>query len=121
MSEGANLPADQLASAAKRLLDESVRDLDQKTVLSVQRARLNALDRAPSKRPWLRWAGGMALASVMALALMLWVWPSFEGNHSHLPLLEDLELMQSSENIELSEDFEFYDWLANSPAVTGQA
>jgi hypothetical protein len=33
--------------------------------------------------------------------------------------LEDLELMQSSENIELSEDFEFYDWLANSPAVTG--
>ena len=119
MSEGAHSQSDQLASAAKRLLDESVRDLDQKTVLSMQRARLNALEGASSQRPWLRWAGGMALASVMVLAVTLWLWPSFEGSHSHLPLLEDLELMQSSENIELSEDFEFYDWLANSPAVTG--
>jgi hypothetical protein len=119
MSEWSNPQSDRLAAAAKRLLDESVRDLDQKTILSVQRARLNALDPASSQRPWLRWAGGMAMASVMALALTLWIWPSFEGNHSHLPLLEDLELMQSSENIELSEDFEFYDWLANSPTTTG--
>ena len=119
MSEGAHSQSDQLASAAKRLLDESVRDLDQKTVLSMQRARLNALEGVSSQRPWLRWAGGMALASVAVLALTLWLWPSFEGSHSHLPLLEYLELMQSSENIELSEDFEFYDWLAHSPAVTG--
>lgn len=119
MSEWSNPQSDPLAAAAKRLLDESVRDLDQKAVLSVQRARLNALDRASSPRPWLRWAGGVALASVMALALTLWIWPSVEGNHSHLPLLEDLELMQSPENIELSEDFEFYDWLADSPAATG--
>jgi hypothetical protein len=119
MSEGAHSQSDQLVSAAKRLLDESVRDLDQETVLSVQRARLNALEGVSSHRPWLRWAGGMALACVTVLALTLWLWPSFEGSYSHLPLLEDLELVQSSENIELSEDLEFYDWLANSPAVTG--
>jgi hypothetical protein len=119
MSERSNQQPDQLAAAAKRLLDESVRDLDQKTLLSVQRARLNALNLALPQRPWRRWAGAMALASVIALTLTLWIWPLFEGNHSHLPLLEDLELMQSSENIELSEDLEFYDWLANSPAATG--
>ena len=63
--------------------------------------------------------GGMALASVVGLSLTLWIWPSTERNHSHLPLLEDLELMQSSENIEVSEDLEFYDWLADGPATTG--
>lgn len=121
MSEWSNPHRDPLAASAKRLLDQSVRDLDPQTTLLVQRARLNVLDHgSPSpRRPWLRWAGGMALASVVALSLTLWIWPSTGGNHSHLPLLEDLELMQSSENIELSEDLEFYDWLADGPAATG--
>jgi hypothetical protein len=119
MSEGSNPDKDLLAASAKRLLDQSVRDLDQQTTLLVQRARLNALEHGSPRRPWIRWAGGMALASVVALSLTLWIWPSTGGNHSHLPLLEDLELMQSSENIELSEDLEFYDWLADGPATTG--
>ncbi len=119
MSEWSNPQSDPLAAAAKHLLDQSVRDLDQKTILRVQRARLNVLEHASSRHSWLRWAGGAAMASVAALALTLWMWPATGGNHSHLPLLEDLELMQSSENIELSEDLEFYDWLADGPAVTG--
>ena len=110
---------DLLAASAKRLLDQSVHDLDQQTTLLVQRARLNVLDRGSPRRPWLQWAGGMVLASVVGLSLTLWIWPSTERNHSHLPLLEDLELMQSSENIEVSEDLEFYDWLADGPARTG--
>ncbi len=119
MSERSDPQPDPLAQAAKRLLDQSVQDLDRKTVLLVQRARLNVLDHASPRRPWLRWAGGAVLASVAALALTLWMWPSTGGNHSHLPLLEDLELMQSSENIELSEDLEFYDWLADGTTTTG--
>lgn len=119
MNDWSNPPSDPVADAAKRLLDQSVHDLDQNTIFRVQRARLNALGSAPSRRPWLRWAGGMALASMVALAITLWIWPSVGGNQSHLPLLEDLELMQSSENIELSEDLEFYDWLADGPAATG--
>jgi hypothetical protein len=119
MSDWSNPPSNPLADAAKRLLDQSVHELDQNTILRVQRARLNALGPAPSRLPWLRWTGGMALASMVALALTLWIWPAVEGNHSHLPLLEDLELMQSAENIELSEDLEFYDWLADGPAAAG--
>ena len=34
-------------------------------------------------------------------------------NHGQ-PILEDVELMASPENVELSEDLEFYDWLADS-------
>lgn len=117
MSDWWNPQSDPLAAAAKRLLDHSVHDLDQKTVLMVQRARLNVLDHVSPRRSWLRWVGGAALASMAALALTLW--PSGGENHSPLPLLEELELMQSSENIELSEDLDFYDWLANGPAATG--
>jgi CubicO group peptidase (beta-lactamase class C family) len=119
MSEWSNPPSDPLAAAAKRVLDESVQDLDQTTIFRVQRMRLNVLDSSSFRRPWLRWTSGMVLASMAALALMLWIWPSGGGNHSHLPLLEDLELMQSSENIELSEDLEFYDWLADGSAANG--
>lgn len=115
MNERSN---DQLAAAAKRLLDQSVQDLDQKAVLAIQRARVNALSHSSATRPWLRWAGAVALASMAVLAVTMWMGPSTGGNHSHL-LLEDLELMQSPENLELSEDLEFYDWLADGTATTG--
>jgi len=115
MNERSN---DPLAAAAKRLLDQSVQDLDQRAVLAIQRARVNAVSHSSATRPWLRWAGAVALASMAVLAVTMWMGPSTGGNHSHL-LLEDLELMQSPENLELSEDLEFYDWLADGTATTG--
>lgn len=118
MNQRPNEQLDSLTAAAKRLLDQSVQDLDQKTVLLVQRARLNVLDRSSRRQPRLRWAGGIALASMVALSVMMWLWQPNGVNHSHL-LLEDLELMQSPENIELSEDLDFYDWLADGRATTG--
>lgn len=118
MNEQPDEQLDPLAAAAKRLLDQSVQDLDRKAVLAVQRARVNALGQASARRPWFRWAGAVGLASMAALAVTMWMWQSTGVNHSHL-LLEDLELMQSPENLELSEDLEFYDWLADGAATTG--
>ena len=115
MNERSN---DPLAAAAKRLLDQSVQDLDQRAVLAIQRARVNAVSHSSATWPWLRWAGAVALASMAVLAVTMWMGPSTGWNHSHL-LLEDLELMQSPENLELSEDLEFYDWLADGTATTG--
>ena len=72
MNERSDEQRDPLAVAAKPLLDRSVQDLDQKTVLSVQRARLAALDAASRRRqPWLRWAGGVALASMATLMVTI--------------------------------------------------
>ena len=118
MNKRSDEQPDPLATAAKRLLDHSVQELDRKTVLAVQRARVNAVSRSSTRRPWLQWAGGLALASIAALAVTMWLWQANGANHSHL-LLEDLELMQSPENLELSEDLEFYDWLADGTATTG--
>ena len=118
MNERLNEQPDPLTTAAKRLLDHRVQELDRQTVLALQRARANAVGRSASRRPWFQWAGGLALASMAALAVTLWLWQANGANHSHL-LLEDLELMQSPENLELSEDLDFYDWLADGTATTG--
>ena len=83
MSERLNPQRDLLAASAKRLLDQSVHDLDQQTTLLVQRARLNVLDRGSPRRPWLQWAGGMVLASVVGLSLTLWIWPSTSPAGAH--------------------------------------
>ena len=118
MNQRSDEQLDPLASAAKRLLDQSVEELDQKTVFALQRSRLNAVILSRLRRPWPRWAPALALASMAALAVTMWLWQANGTNHSHL-LLEDLELMQSPENLELSEDLEFYDWLADGTATTG--
>lgn len=118
MNERSGEQPDALATAAKRLLDQSVQELDRKTALALQRARVNALELSSTRRPWLQWVGGLALASMAALAVTMWLWQANGVTHSHL-LLEDLELMQSPENLELSEDLEFYDWLADGAATTG--
>ena len=39
MSEWSNPQSDPFAAAAKRVLDQSVQDLDQKTILLMQRTR----------------------------------------------------------------------------------
>ena len=58
------------------------------------------------------WAAGVAVTSIGLLIVLLANRPDMD-NHGQ-PLLEDVELMASPENAELSEDLEFYDWLADS-------
>lgn len=112
MKDCSDEETDRLARAAKQMLDHSVQDLDPWTIGRLQRARLQALDKASRRRPWLVWAWGTAaFASLVAVVSVMW-WTSSAGLHSsNLPLLEDLELVRSSENLELSEDLDFYDWL----------
>lgn len=113
MKDCSDEETDRLARAAKQMLDHSAQDLDPWTIGRLQRARLQALDKASRRRPWLVWAWGTAaFASLVAVVSVMW-WTSSAGLHSsNLPLLEDLELVRSSENLELSEDLDFYDWLA---------
>lgn len=118
MNQRSDEQPDPLAATAKRLLDRGVEELDRKTVLSLQRARLDALSLARARRSWPRWVPALVLTSMAALAVTMWMWQANGVNHSPL-LLEDLELMQSPENLELSEDLEFYDWLADGTATTG--
>ena len=97
----------------KSVLDDSVAKIDQATALRLQRARISALS-AGSAPPWRWvWAGGLAMVSVAALAVLLWTKEPRQDNH-HPPLFEDMELMMSAENVELAQDLEFYHWLADA-------
>ncbi len=106
-------PRDQeFVARAKQVLEHQAAELDSPTMLRLQRARRAALDVSPLSRWRLVRTGGLALASVAALALLLWATqPAREPHPGHL--VEDLEFILSTDNVELTEDFEFYHWLAD--------
>lgn len=112
MSEKLNQEDERFVARVKALLDRSAADLDLSTTRRLQRARLAALDAKPKGMRWAMWAGGLAMASVAALAVLLWTkQPAPERNS--VQALEELELILSPENVELAEDLEFYHWLAD--------
>ena len=108
---------EQFIARAKQVLEQGVAEIDHPTVLKLQRARFAACEAGPTRRWWILWAGGLAMASVAILALVLGTKQPVLENH-HAPVLEDMDLVMSAENVELAEDLEFYHWLANDD-VTG--
>lgn len=120
MNETPTPQDDKFLTEAKRVLDQSVQVLDHDKTNGLQRARIHALGKGMRRRPraaW-TWGSGLAVASVAILA-MVFLLNRQEASNQHHPMLEDLELMTSTENVELSEDLEFYDWLAETTAMTG--
>ncbi|HJT19907.1 MAG TPA: hypothetical protein VJ746_05530 [Nitrospira sp.] len=103
----------ELRAHAKRLLDQSVEDLDRTTTLRLQRVRVAALSAGVVPRWKLAWGGGLAVMAVIALAILFWTKQPAKENH-HGPFLEDMELVISAENVELAQDLEFYHWLVDA-------
>jgi hypothetical protein len=107
-------PSDEHVTArAKELLDKSVADLDPAMVHRLQRARLAALEAEPVRGSWMIWAGGLAMVAVGALTVTLWTKQPLPEHHVS-PLVEDVDLVLSAENVELADDLEFYHWLADA-------
>jgi hypothetical protein len=101
---------------AKRVLDDSADWLEAGLAGRLQRVRREALGYSHGPR-WLGWKRGLAAASVTFVVLIFLVGRP-DGDHQLQPMLEDLDVMTSTENADLSEDLEFYDWLADS-STTG--
>jgi hypothetical protein len=102
-----------LIARAKQLLDNSVTHLDRATTLRLQRARASALSKGSVPRWRWQWASGLVIVGGAALAVLLWTKQVAQENHYPL-LFEDMELLTSTENVELAEDLEFYHWLADA-------
>lgn len=103
----------RLGARAKQVLDRSVEELDRATMLRLQRARVAALSAGTAPRWRWAWGSGLAMATVAALAVILWFRQPAQDQH-HAPLLEVMELVMSAENVELAQDLEFFDWLADA-------
>lgn len=100
-----------LLRQVRNSLDASTETLDAATCTRLRAARAHALQHPRVRQPWLLWpAGGVALAAAALLSWALW----FNGPAGHTPAaLEQLELLSSTENLELYTDLDFYQWLAS--------
>jgi hypothetical protein len=100
----------------RKELDAGAEELDRETLLRLRQARLKAVEEAGRRRWWRpavpRWmtAGGLATAVVLTVAVSVWFSVSREG----LPVrqAEDMEILTAQENLDISNDLEFYRWLA---------
>ena len=101
---------------AKQVLDQTADELDPAEALKLQRTRISIASARAPRRAWLLWVGGVAMASIAAVAFVLWLRHS-PSEHSAGVLLEDVELVISSENVELAEDIDFYHWLADDDST----
>ncbi|MDK9705765.1 MAG: DUF3619 family protein [Desulforhopalus sp.] len=108
--------------SAKRLLDESLADIDGATLASLARARKAALaGHKPQKsfiyRPFFWFGSAASLAG--AILLIVLIMPKTIGQgRSELGLVADLSIITSEEPIDLFEDIEFYEWIS---ALEGEA
>lgn len=99
-----------LMQRAKVILDHSVEELDQQTILRLQRARLDALTPRPRSVRWM-FAGGVATFSVVVLAVTLWMSKPVAVMPVHEA--DDLEVVTAAENLEFYDEIDFYRWLAD--------
>jgi len=108
-------PEKLLLEKAKDLLNLGVESLGPQTERQLGDIRIRALSAAEEKRPGSfsprRWVmvGGLAAATMAAVALFFWLSPSPES----LPTghVEDLEIITSKERMDLYQNMDFYRWL----------
>jgi hypothetical protein len=98
---------------AQALFEDSVERLDARTRSKLSQARNRALDevkQGATRRRWI-WApaGGVALAAVVAV-VMVSGGLRFDSEARSLAL-EDIDIVADSENLDMLEDVEFYQWL----------
>ena len=106
-------PSDhEFVGQAKVVLDRAVDEVDHATALRLQQGRFAALDVRAHRSSWRIWASGLAVASLAALAVLLWTQQVAPPQHAAVAL-DDFELVTSVENVELAEDLEFFHWLAD--------
>ena len=125
MTDKNRQPIDEklLLSAAKHTLQDSVDNLDQETLDRLATIRLQALAAASSRRSrrssWLMPAGGFVTAAALVAALLLWTSEPAIKESAPVALIEDINILTDSEDIDFYQDLEFYQWLAsNEQAVS---
>ena len=102
---------DKLENNTRQVLDESVDHLDAETLSRIRQVRARTVEKAEQKT--VHWfgvvSGAVATACVMVLAVTIFL--NNEPAVQPLPA-EDIDLVSSLDELELVEDLEFYQWLA---------
>ncbi len=134
MSTEQNEPVngDRLEQLSRELFDASVANLDARTRSRLNQARQAALDaaRGPAAVSPVRWL--VPVGSAAALGLVVLTSAQFMRASNEAPVAEeanvvastvdDLEILTSSDELEMLQDVEFYAWLETQPeAASGRS
>ncbi len=101
-------------SNIRQTLDLSAEQLDVDISRRLRLARAKAVERYTEKHSYWKPAGGFALASLLLVAIGVWQFGGFtDGNKFNgMPVaMDDLELIASSDSLQLYENLDFYQWL----------
>jgi hypothetical protein len=105
-----------LVAGIRQQLDRSCNALDGQTLSRLNRIRHEALERKQTRGSrMLLPFGGFVTASVLVLSVTMFRpgAPETDIPASASPL-EDIEILTSSDSLDLYEDYEFYQWLAEN-------
>jgi hypothetical protein len=106
----------KLVENIRRVLDSSVDEVDAATQARLAAARRAALAPARHQPGWLIPAAATASIAV-ALVVGLALWPEGTGYDESALAIEALPVLGSPDELELYEELEFYQWLAEEQRV----
>ncbi len=105
----------------KSLLDEGLDDLDPAITRRLQQARYAALEKAKPRSLWVFYP--QAISAVLAVTIisasLYFNYDSNALNNTELAMEADVEMLTANESLDLIEDFEFMQWLAESEEYAG--
>ena len=98
-------------SKVRQVLDTGTEELDTDISRRLRLARYQALESYEEKHSYWKPAGGFALATMLLAAIGVWQFGGTDRGNGMAQTVEDLELIASSDSLQLYEDLEFYQWL----------
>jgi hypothetical protein len=105
----------QLVAGIRQQLDRSCNALDGHTLSRLNRIRHAALERKQSRTSrMLLPFGGFVTACVLVVSVMLFTPGTAPETDAVASPLEDIDILTSSDSLDLYEDYEFYQWLAEN-------
>jgi len=108
--------SDEFEKKAKSLLDEGLDDLDPAITRRLQQARYAALEKAKPRSIWSFYPQAIsAMFAVTIISASLYFnYDNNALNNTGLAMEADIEMLTANESLDLIEDFEFMQWLAES-------
>jgi hypothetical protein len=104
-----------LVDGIRQKLDQSCNALDGQTLSRLNRIRHAALERKQARATrMLLPFGGFVTACVLVVSVMMFAPTRAPETEAVAPPLEDIEILTSSDSLDLYEDYEFYQWLAEN-------
>ena len=106
---------------AKSLLDESLDDLDPAITRRLQQARYAALEKAKPRSTWSFYPQAISAVFVITIisAGLYFNYDDNALNNTELALESDIEMLTVNESLDLIDDLEFMQWLAESEEYAG--